>query len=179
MHRMAESQYKYSIWLRTSGTASTILQSLILQLASEYGAPIFEPHLTIVGSVYSSEVDLDHIQRPIDELASHTFQFPVTLSDYRYTNETYRSLYLTAHSSRLTPMYKRAASLFPHVHSEHFAAQPHISILYGQYDEEIKKAIIAAHPILPLQFEATTLDLVYSHGPVSSWRIIYSRRLSS
>ncbi len=176
---MVDIERKYSIWLRPSGKTKEVLQQFIQQLADELKTPPFEPHLTLVGSVYVSDAKLKEAEQQLDTLASQTKQFSISLATYGFLSETYRCLFITADSPQLTALYEQLSGIFPQVQTEHFQSLAHVSILYGQFDEGVKKSIIKTHPILPLQFEVTALDFFFTGGPETLWRHVYSSKLIS
>lgn len=61
--RMTES---YSLWLKPSGHVADKLAQEIRSQASEHLAPVFEPHVTLLGGI---EGDKEHIYQATQELA--------------------------------------------------------------------------------------------------------------
>lgn len=45
----------YSLWLMPTGEAYGKFSNLIKRLAKEYNAPVFEPHVTLIGDLMGSE----------------------------------------------------------------------------------------------------------------------------
>ena len=66
----------YSLWLMPTGEAYDKFSNLIKRLAKEYNAPIFEPHVTLIGEAMQSEED---VIRRAEKLVSGQESFPITL----------------------------------------------------------------------------------------------------
>lgn len=164
---------RYSLWLRPKDEAAAQLQALIRQLAAEYDAPAFVPHLTLVGRMQPGADE----ERKIDALAGRLSRFTITLTQYGFMDEKERCLYLQAQSPQLDAAYGAAAAVFPQAAHEHFRAMPHLSLLYGHYPPAVKEKIMADNPFRPLTFEATSLDLYLTTGPADTWREVYSAPL--
>lgn len=165
---------KYSLWISPHGSGAVDLQRLVDELAETHDAPSFTPHITIVGCSMVSDERLELEKARVNTLAGSIGRFSVKLAEYGYQDETHRSLYMLARSSELESLYDRAALLYPQVQSEHFQAMPHMSVLYGSYDESLKRGIIAGHPITPLNIGVATLDLHFTDGPEDEWHKVYS-----
>ena len=174
---MTADKSKYSLWIRPKGEAAAQLQSLINDLAKKYGAPVFEPHITLVGHIKADAKEITEAKRKIDELAGKLEPFTVTLTEYGFMDEEHRCLYLLAESPRLAVAYEQAATLFPQVEHEHFRQMPHLSLLYGQYAPEVKREIIKTNPLPPITFEVESLDMHLTDGLPSAWQATYSARL--
>lgn len=168
---------KHSLWMTPSGDAGKQLQALVSKLARDYGAPDFTPHITLAGSIHVNEAELAEEKRKISELAGMIGKFSVTLTDYSYLEEAHRSLFLLTNPHDLHAVYQKAATLFPQIESEHFAGMPHMSVLYGQFPEETKHTIIAAHPLQPITFDVASLDLYQTEGPENEWHQVHSATL--
>jgi 2'-5' RNA ligase len=162
---------KYSLWIVPKGDAGQKLQALIATLSKEHDAPDFVPHMTAVANIVVEDDNLDAVREKCRELASRIKPFEVTLTSYGYKEEDFRCLYLLAEAPELAGMYQIATEMFPQVVSEHFAALPHISVLYGNYDEATKKDIIAANAITPLTFTVMSFGLYLTNNPVEAWKL--------
>ena len=163
---------RYSIWVAPKGETGNALQQLIEDLAAEYDAPEFVPHMTLVADIYPNESEVAALRERIASLAAKLTPFDITLTGYGYKDETFRCLYLLADAPELPALYNEVKELFPQVATEHFVTMPHISVLYGNLDEATKNGIIQAHPITPLTFAVNSIDLYRTNNPVESWQRI-------
>ena len=159
------------MWLVPKGAVGKKLQALISKLAAELDRSAFVPHVTLVANIHANEAELEEVKRKIARLASSIKPFMVTLSEYGYKDEEYRSLYLHAVSPELDELYQKAAEYFPQVNDEHFRSMPHLSVLYGNFTSDQKEQIIFDNPVEVGEFKIDTLDLVLTDGAAPSWKL--------
>ena len=55
---MSVQKDRYSLWIRPSGEAEAHVQGLISSLSTTLGAPVFVPHITIVGNINANDEEL-------------------------------------------------------------------------------------------------------------------------
>lgn len=165
---------KYSLWIVPGGDAGKQVQTLINDLAAKHNAPAFVPHLTAVANILPGDTPMDEVHSQVAALAAQVQPFTVTLTGYGYKDEEFRCLYLLAEAPEFAALYGAATELFPQVATEHFAGMPHISVLYGNFDEATKNGIIETHPITPITFTVTSLELWHTNNPVESWELTRS-----
>lgn len=164
--------------MRPKGAEAEHLQALIQKLANQHSSPVFKPHVTLVGNIYSTDADIGTQKRKVEELASEVGKFTISMTGYGFMDEEYRCLYLLASSPRLSKVFERASIQFPQVNDEHFSKMPHLSLLYGHYSVDEKREIIASNPLLPVTFEIGSLDLFATSGSANDWHEIFSVELS-
>lgn len=163
---------RYSLWLTPPKAQYRKLAELIRQLAKSHGAPVFDPHLTLLGGIEAE--DEEQALRLTHLLATRIEPFEIRLSHVRHMNEYYRCLFLKAEPTDGLIRANIEAKL---VMAELVGAQefyPHMSLLYGNYFEMIKEAIIAdIGSTMKVSFEATSVRLVRTggDGPLS-WRAV-------
>ncbi len=165
---------KYSIWIVPKGEVGERLQKLITDLAERFDAPAFVPHMTLVANIFAKDDELDAVRHNIADFVKRIKPLKITLTSYGYKDEEFRCLYLLAEGNGVVELYRTANEVFPQVAREHFAALPHISVLYGSHDEATKKEIIAENAITPLTFTLDSCDLYFTNNPVESWKLILS-----
>ncbi|GHO41965.1 2'-5' RNA ligase family protein [Ktedonospora formicarum] len=163
------SLQKYSLWLMPAGATAQKFSELITQLAQRYSSPQFPPHVTLIGSIEAQE---DEIVPKAKELASLLHPYHLQLANVDYTDLYYRTLVVRIEASEeVMSAYQRAKSLFPNVTKPEY--MPHLSLLYGDFSVETKKEIISMiGESFTDTFEATTLYLYRTQGPVSDWQRI-------
>lgn len=162
---------KYSLWAVPSNESLTILQDLVDHLARENDAPAFIPHLTVVANIFASPQERMEIEKKIKELTSNIESFTASLTAFDFKDEEFRSLYLLAESPELGAVYQEVEGVFPQVRNEHFQKMPHMSVLYGNFSPDKKKAIIRDNQVLPLECKFTSFDLYLTNNPIDSWRL--------
>jgi 2'-5' RNA ligase len=152
---------RYHLWLKPSRGASGQFGDVIQQLALELDAPIFEPHITLLGHLNGSEPE--HVAKS-KELALHLRPFPIIVSRPGFGEDYFHCVFLVVHMTLpLFDAHALARRIFHQEGDGRFL--PHLSLLYGQYSENRKKDIIAKLPAsLSLPFEATHLSLIRSRS---------------
>jgi 2'-5' RNA ligase len=148
---------RYHLWLTPSRNASKQFADLIQQLALELNAPIFEPHITLLGNLKGSEAE--HVARST-ELARRLAPFPIALSGPAFGEDYFHCVFLVADmTAPLLHAHTLARQIFHQEESGRY--RPHISLVYGRYSENEKRDIIARLPAtLCLSFEVSQLSLI-------------------
>jgi len=165
-------QRKYGIWILPSGESNKQLQSLINEIADDYNAIKFIPHVSIAGVLIRDE-ELDLEKEKVNRLADRLNRFSMTLDEIGIKDEKHRCIYLLAKSNFLENVFKETTVMFPEAMIERNRTMPHLSIMYGEYPDKIKREIISKNPDIKLTFEAEGLDLCLSDGPEEGWHSIY------
>lgn len=166
---MAERPSKYSLWLVPEGDVHAELQALIKRLAKGHGAPVFEPHLTLLGGISSS--DEEDVLRRTHILASRVEPFDVSLKEVWYRDEFYRCLFLKAEptaglvGANVDAKLAMAEICLP---DEFY---PHLSLMYGDFFPMIKEAIIAdIGNAFDITFRANSIKLMRTDGGPADWK---------
>ncbi|MDL2363045.1 MAG: 2'-5' RNA ligase family protein [Patescibacteria group bacterium] len=164
---------KYGIWILPIGEEKQKLQSLINSIADEYTAPKFIPHISIAGML-CEDSQLDTMKARVDQLAKKINAFTISLGEYGTMEERHRCIYMLAKSNMLTELFDETTIILPEaVKIERNRAMPHMSIVYGEYPQEIKREIISKHLFNTITMEANGLDLCLSEGPEEKWHSVY------
>jgi hypothetical protein len=98
----------YHLWLKPTGASYEVLAGLIGALAKKLSAPVFEPHVTLLGHLEGSE--RDHIQRAI-RLGERLEPFWIALGNASYQSEYFKCRFLKVNES--APIMKIAWRLSP------------------------------------------------------------------
>jgi 2'-5' RNA ligase len=153
---MSAAGTTYHLWLKPAGAAYDVLDGAIRELARELGAPVFAPHVTLLGHLEGSEGE--H-QRRIALLARELRPFPVVLTDASHSDAYFQCLFLRVQeSAAVRDAHARARRVFGQPDR---AYMPHLSLVYGVYPADRKRAIIAGlQPELRTSFDASTVYLI-------------------
>jgi 2'-5' RNA ligase len=146
----------YHLWLKPDGDAYNQLAAVVRDLAQRLNAPVFDPHVTLLGNLIGSEGAL---RAKTATLAQELRPLTITLSEPGYTDEHFRCLFMAVRPSDVLMETRAAAErTFDHVPA-HF--QPHVSLLYGSYPLQVKQEVIAELPTLSgMTFEAASISLI-------------------
>lgn len=161
------SSASYHIWLKPSGSAYELFAKTIRELAYALNAPVFEPHVTLLGHLAGTEQE--HVRRT-KQLARELHPFQIVLTEPSYRNEYFQCLFMTVQRS---PAVINANVLARHVfRREKEAYMPHLSLVYGLHPQARKREAIANLPSdVRTSFEVSAVYLIKadSHDP-KDWR---------
>ncbi len=154
------SSTSYHIWLKPSGSAYELFAKTIRELAHEFDAPVFEPHVTLLGHLTGTEQE--HVRRT-NQLARQLHPFQIILTEPSYGNEYFQCLVMSVEQ---TPAVMNANTLAKHVFCrEEEAYMPHLSLAYGLYPEARKKEVVAnLRPDVRTCFEVNAVYLIKAHS---------------
>ena len=129
---------KVSFWLIPSEEDRAFFQEIIDNLAKEYDAPVFMPHVTIYSGEYTPEESpTELLENAIQGIQS----FSLKIENLLYTDEFSKTLFVQfSQNSRLSQI---AENLRCHSKkSSEYELNPHLSLIYQHLSEEIKKELI-------------------------------------
>lgn len=160
---------RYALWLKPVGETYDSLFALITKLAKSHGAPVFEPHLTLLGGIKAE--DKDELLRLTHLLATRVEPFEVCFKETRYMDEYYRCLFLRAEPTDGLIRANIEAKLVMAELIEQQEFYPHLSLLYGEFFPMVKEAIIAdIGNSMEICFTADKVQLVRVTGGPSEWK---------
>src|SRR3982751_3665403 len=96
---------RYHLWLKPSWKASDQFAQVIQELALEFHAPTFPPHLTLLGNLRGSTAE--HVTRST-ELARRLSAFPIDVRELAFGEDYFHCVFLVA---ELTPPLLHAHTL--------------------------------------------------------------------
>lgn len=166
---------RYHLWLKPSSKASSQFADVIQQLALEFEAPTFEPHITLLGNLEGSKAE--HVARS-KELARRLSPFPIHVREPAVGDDYFHCVFLIADMTPpLLHAHALACEIFHQEGGGHYL--PHISLVYGRYPENRKKDIIARLPAsLCLPFEASRLSLIEAGSDApKDWQEVWVRSM--
>jgi 2'-5' RNA ligase len=126
----------FSLWLIPKGQEYKDFSRIIKVLAKKNSAPRFEPHVTLIGGILTNK---KKAIKNTKQLASFIFPFSLTLTDIGYENTNHKALFINCGKSKsFLNAHRKAREIFKHKEK----CLPHISLIYGIYDELSKKEMI-------------------------------------
>jgi|SRR5215471_15864877 len=154
-------------WLvPAAGPEHDRLAATIGRLAADHNAPQFQPHVTIVATIESTEAAAIHT---LKSLVAGVAPFGMTFAAIGHEQAYFRSLYLLAEpSSQLMALQQAGQEVWALSPSPHM---PHLSLLYSDLSDEHKRSIIDTIDIpLPLTVRFDAVELWARHHPeVRNW----------
>lgn len=159
----------YALWLKPSGPAYDSIARVIRELAQQLDAPVFEPHVTLLGNLRGTEQE--H-RRRCQTLASGLQPLEIVLTEPSYRDEYFQCVFmLVQQTPALMSANARAAQTFGQAQDVYL---PHVSLLYGRWSEARKREIISRLPRdLRTSFETRSVHLIKACSPdPQSWQEI-------
>jgi len=164
----------YSLWLMPEDEVYAKLISTIRQLSKPYGTPEFEPHVTVIGTMTGQKKDLTE---KMNRLAAEVKPFAVKLMDLDYLNEYFRCLFIRIEqSAAVMGANTKARTIFDQSRSADY--MPHLSLMYGDIDTAVKKAVIQTiGRDLRCTFPVNDIHLYATSGAPERWHKVQSVHL--
>ena len=154
---------KFSLWLVPSGDVRRRLSKIISQLSKKYSTPIFEPHVTLIADVESTEKD---VTNKTTLLANRIRPYRTTLANMDYSDNYYMPLFIkVSKTKQVTAANMKAREIFGRLSDPPY--KPHLTLLYGNIDAQEKEKIIEKSGKINLSFETSQLWLV--GDPADNW----------
>jgi 2'-5' RNA ligase len=154
-----------------TGEARERLAGMILDLSRQYGTPVFEPHVTLVGGIAAPAREVTSKMR---DLARRIPPFTVRLAAVDGLEEYFRCLFVRLAPTRPIMLANEAAREVFHLEGQP-AFMPHLSLLYGSLPPSVKERIIASlGRRFELVFKVTCLHLYRTQGAPQTWRAVES-----
>lgn len=162
-------QDRYALWLIPSGTLYEETQKIIAQLAQEFSAPLFHPHVTLLGGISGRK---DEIVSLCLKLAAVLKPFTVNLTSMSCLDDFYRCLFIQVEASEeISIANANAVTIFGQEATIPYF--PHLSLLYGNHPPEVKESIIKRLGITPgREFFVDHFCLVSLAGGPQDWKIV-------
>jgi 2'-5' RNA ligase len=146
------------LWLKPSGRAYDVLARVIRSLARELGVAAFEPHVTLLA--YLDGTEREHLERTA-ALATEVTPYECAFTRVSYLDEHFRCLFmLVDQTPAVMSCHSTAARMFGKPVETYM---PHVSLVYGSFEESRKKEIIASlPPEVFTSFDVTSIILLRS-----------------
>lgn len=158
----------YSLWIIPTGEANIKFKDLVKKLAEENQAPVFQPHVTLLGDfLYSEEESIERTK----QLVSNQEPFTIEMEQIDYEDYFFRTLFVRAKKTKeLLDLNTRAIETFQL--NSTIPYMPHLSLLYGMFPIDTKEKIIKEiERDQSIKFEVNSVHLIKG-GEIEDWRIV-------
>ena len=163
----------YSLWLMPESGISGRAQEVINKIAERWGCPAFEPHVTLLGHILGEE---EKIIESAQEVAREIGQFEADFVWAGGTDRYFKCVFVKVERSReLERANELALKRFRMKAEEEY--MPHMSLAYGEMEEQRRKEIMSSLPDLSGRYAFDRLVVCRSTGKVSDWKYIADFRL--
>lgn len=157
----------HTLWLIPTGKAYKHFSNLITKLANEYNAPVFQPHITLLGDFMQP---VEECIRLTKQVVSGQKPFTISMGEIDYEDFFFRTLFVKANKTEtLLNLHNRAKEIFK---MDTPPYMPHLSLLYGTFPIEIKEKIIKEiGRNQSIQFEISSVYLIKG-GEIEDWYVV-------
>lgn len=169
----------YSLWLvpGTETPAHRQLRATITELADRVeDAPVFEPHVTVIGGIDGERVALEETTRT---LAARTAPLELAFEGVRWLTTRHQCVFLSVEPTLDLMEVRRWAR--EAIDRSTAAYHPHLSLVYSEMylteRRDVAQSIDTAG--LPGRITYQSLALVDTTGPESAWETLVSIPLSA
>jgi 2'-5' RNA ligase len=165
LHKM--TKMKYSIWIIPPQPIFDEVSKIIGDLSSEYKAPVFKPHMTVLGNI---DRELDDIQKAVEMVAKDTGKLTLSLGPISFSTTYYQSVLVrvnsTAQLMQLNLDIKKLLDI------ENNVFMPHISLMYGNHDMKTREKIAAGIKLQSSTFIASEIVIIPEKSEPKEWEPI-------
>jgi hypothetical protein len=126
---------KFAVWLTPAPSDRRWLSKVILDYATEYNSPVFEPHVTVYSGLYSPEDQLETaMAQAVEPLKPLTLQ----ILGLNYTPDFFKTGFIAfSPSDGLTQL---SHQIRDHLHNPmDYVLEPHLSLIYKDIPVEQKR----------------------------------------
>ncbi len=158
----------YTLWLMPKGKIYEKYADLIKKLARENNAPVFQPHITLLGEFMQPQ---DECIKKTKQLVAGQKPFVINLKEIGFQDYFFRTLFIYAENSKqLLDLHNRAKEIFQMQNIPPY--MPHLSLLYGAFPQTVKNKII--QEIGKDQSAQFEIESVYLNkgGEIKDWQIV-------
>lgn len=167
-----------AFWLVPAPTEEEIFGRMVHELAGRFDAPIFEPHLTLLGC----QMERSRVLRALAKMpanASYALEVEGVFSEEKFTKTLFVRFRLT---NELLELRSAIATIIDQSAPEEF--DPHLSLLYQSLAPNERKSLAAETNVSLTRVKFQTMKviahpaLIRSRADVEAWRVIGERELS-
>jgi 2'-5' RNA ligase len=162
----------YSVWLMPEPVWQRTFTAAVRDLAARFGAPVFEPHLTLIGGRPFDRADLD---RRVAQALPGTAPIAQPIRDVVTGEAYFRSFFaLFAAEGPLLELKHRVDRAVLGAAARDF--MPHVSLLYGAAEPKAKAVAAADYRAamtgLTVRFERVEIVRSGDEVPIEQWQSV-------
>lgn len=156
---------KVSFWLIPSEEDRAFFQDIIDNLAQEYDAPVFTPHVTIYSGEYTPEESpAELLENAIQGIQSFSLRVDKLLYTDQFTKTLFVQFYQNPILTQISQTIHNCSK-----HASEFALNPHLSLIYQYLTEEIKKNLITQLSLPKSEVFFNEVRAIYTRNQVKGW----------
>lgn len=158
---------KYSVWIIPPQPVFDELSKVISGLSIEYNAPVFKPHMTLLGTI---DRELDDIKKAVETAAKGLKKLNLSLGPVSFSTTYFQSVLVrvnsTAQLMQLNLNIKKLLDI------ENNVFMPHISMMYGNHDMKTREKIAAKMKLQSSSFIADKIVIIPVKSEPKEWEPI-------
>ena len=170
---------RFAVWLLPAEPLRSVLRASIARLASEFGGPVFEPHVTVYAGETSHLGVLDGL---LGRIGAHDVSRALVPVGSAHGPEFFRAVYLElGPDPALEALGERVRNAVPG--AARYELRPHLSLLYGSLDEGARRRAVEIAELPVGAVYCNELNLVvprndrFDWHDVGSWSVEERREL--
>ncbi|CDI05525.1 2'-5' RNA ligase family protein [Candidatus Nitrosotenuis uzonensis] len=152
----------YSIWLEPSAKDKKYLQNIIYDLAKQYKAPQFTPHITLYSGINNAR-----LTRKAVHDCRHITKMKVRVTGIRHSGYIWKTLYFDVGTSKKLAELNRILAKRLGNHAK-YRFRPHISLIYKKLPNATRRQI-AKEITLKNTLEFAKISIIKSSNVVRNW----------
>lgn len=152
------------------GKTQQKLNQVVKSLAKKYNAPVFEPHMTLLGGIQENE---EMVVKRTERLVSQLRPFRLTLGKIEFSTTYFQSVFIRVNATAcLMEAYIKTQKLFNKDKDTLF--MPHISLMYGNHKMSLREKIAQKIKLPKLSFAAKSICVykTLSGADPKEWKLV-------
>lgn len=157
----------YAIWLLPQYSDEKYLKNIIDNLSFRFGAPAFQPHITIFGLI---DEKLENIESIINNSIERINPFIVHKSTIRESNNFWKTIFIDlVINEELNKIHDNFYHKFSKSKENKFS--PHISLIYKNMNLDNRKKILNSL-IIKNYFLIDKISILHFSENILNWKIV-------
>jgi len=156
------------LWGRFSVNDTLYLNEQKNKVQSILKSPNYDLHITLAGPYF--KINNDFLSK-LKIFAQNNSPLDMYLKNFDFQDETFKSFYISIVNSKDLNSLRRGLLKIKKFNFEK-EYQPHISLAYGQHEQNIKKKLILKMPKLKESIRLSKLSLVEVNESINLWNIL-------
>jgi len=158
------TKLKYSVWINPPQPVYGELSKVISDLSVEYNAPVFKPHMTLLGAI---DRELDDIKKAVETAAKGTEKLNLSLGPVSFSTTYFQSVFVRVNSTAQLMQLNLDIKKLLDIDNNVF--MPHISLMYGNHDMKIREKIATKMKLQSSSFIADKIVIIPEKSEPKEW----------
>lgn len=171
---------EFALWLTPGEPLRSLLRSTIRQLASQFDAVEFEPHMTVFCGA-STDIEARVVAR---QIAARFSPVELIAEGLDHSESYTKTLFLQfRNSALLRQIFEIAARQYSR--PSNYILNPHLSLIYKKLDEASRRSLCNALDVPMGNYEFDRVRVIETElpiqddGPVRRWRVVSDEPLGA